>query len=161
MDAEEAVATMDVAAWLIDTRSQVLDEAYTALGHTHPTHYEAAGESVTRERLGELFSLVVSTLQTRDLAALSTFVQQLATRRFDEGFPIAEVQAAMNSLEEAMWHRVVDAAPADELADAIGMLSTVLGYAKDTLARTWVSLATKRHVPTLDLSALFAGGERP
>lgn len=161
MVGEEALSTMDVAAWLIETRAQVLDEAYAALGHTHPTHYEAAGEGVTRERLGELFSLVVSTLQTRDLAALSTFVQQLATRRFDEGYPIGEVQAAMNSLEEAMWHRVVDAAPADELAEAIGMLSTVLGYAKDTLARTWVSLASRRHVPTLDLSALFAGGERP
>jgi hypothetical protein len=150
---------MDVAAWLQQTRSEVLDEAYGSLERSHPAHYEAIGEHVTRERLDELFSLVVSTLQTRDVAALSTFVQQLATRRFDEGFDLSEVQAAMNSLEGAMWRRVVAVAPPDELADAIGMLSTVLGFAKDTLARTWVSLASKRHVPSLDLSALFAGGD--
>jgi hypothetical protein len=151
---------MDVAAWLVDTRSDVLDEAFASLAHTQAAHYVAAGESVTRERLDELFSLVVSTLRTRDLAALSTFVQQLATRRFDEGYSIGEVQVAMNSLEEAMWHRVVSTAPPEDLAEAIGLLSTVLGYAKDTLARTWVSLASHRHVPSLDLSALFAGGDR-
>ena len=150
---------MDVAAWLLDNRSDVLDEAVASLGRTHLTHYESAGENVTRERLDELFSLVVSTVQTRDLARLSTFVEGLATDRFNEGFSLAEVQTAMNSLEEAMWHRIVDAVTTDELPEAIGLLSTVLGFAKDTLARTWVSLATKRHVPSLDLSALFAGGD--
>jgi hypothetical protein len=150
---------MDVAAWLLDNRSDVLDEAVASLGRTHLSHYESAGENVTRERLDELFSLVVSTVQTRDLARLSTFVEGLATDRFNEGFSLAEVQTAMNSLEEAMWHRIVDAVPTDELPEAIGLLSTVLGFAKDTLARTWVSLATKRHVPSLDLSALFAGGD--
>lgn len=150
---------MDVAAWLLDNRSDVLDEAVASLGRTHLTHYESAGEAVTRERLDELFSLVVSTVQTRDLARMSTFIEGLATDRFNEGFSLAEVQTAMNSLEEAMWHRTVDAVPTDELAEAIGLLSTVLGFAKDTLARTWVSLATKRHVPSLDLSALFAGGD--
>lgn len=150
---------MDMAAWLADNRSDLLDEAYAALDRTHPTHYEAAGEDVTRARLDELFSLVVSTLEQRDLARLSTSIETLATERFNEGFSLAEVQTAMNSLEEAMWHRTVDAVPADELAEAIGLQSTVLGFAKDTLARTWVALATRRHVPSLDLSALFAGGD--
>ena len=150
---------MDVAAWLLDNRSDVLDEAVASRGRTHQSHYESAGENVTRERLDELFSLVVSTVQTRDLARMSTFIEGLATDRFNEGFSLAEVQTAMNSLEETMWHRTVDAVPTDELAEAIGLLSTVLGFAKDTLARTWVSLATKRHVPSLDLSALFAGGD--
>lgn len=150
---------MDVAAWLLDNRSDVLDKAVAALGRTHLAHYESAGDTVTRERLDELFSLVVSTLQTRDLARLSTFIERLATDRFNEGFSLAEVQTAMNSLEEAMWQRTVDTIPAEELAEVIGLQSTVLGYAKDTLARTWVSLATKRHVPSLDMSALFAGGD--
>jgi hypothetical protein len=34
-------------------------------------------------------------------------------------------------------------------------LNTILGYGKDTLARRYVSLASARHVPTLDLSAYF------
>ena len=37
------------------------------------------------------------------------------------------------------------------------LLSTVLGFGKDALARTFVELASKRHVRSLDLTALFAG----
>jgi hypothetical protein len=56
-----------------------------------------------------------------------------------------------------MWRRIVAAAPPADLAEAVGLLSTVLGFGKDTLARTYVALATRSHVPSLDLSALFAG----
>ena len=41
--------------------------------------------------------------------------------------------------------------------EAIGLLTTVLGFGKDAVARKYLSLACKRHVPSLDLSALFAG----
>ena len=59
-----------------------------------------------------------------------------------------------------MWRRVADGVPPADLAEAIGLLSTILGFGKDALARRYVSLATERHVPTLDLSALFDGTER-
>jgi len=49
------------------------------------------------------------------------------------------------------------ACPPDELAEAVGLLSTILGFGKDALARTYVSLASHRRVPSLDLSALFSG----
>jgi len=39
----------------------------------------------------------------------------------------------------------------------VGLLTTVLGFGKDTVARKYLSLAMKRHVPSLDLSVLFAG----
>jgi hypothetical protein len=41
------------------------------------------------------------------------------------------------------------------LAEAAGLLTTVLGAGKDALARTYVSLASEQHVPSLDLGALF------
>ena len=47
--------------------------------------------------------------------------------------------------------------PGDDLVEAIGLLSTVLGFGKDAVARTYVSRASKRHVTSLDLSALFRG----
>jgi hypothetical protein len=56
-----------------------------------------------------------------------------------------------------MWRRVISAEPPADLAEAIGLVSTVLGYGKDAVARKYLSLASKRHVPSLDLSALFAG----
>jgi hypothetical protein len=90
---------------------------------------------------------------------MSVYAEKVAEQRFDQGFDISEVQMAFNALEEAMWRRVVDGTTPDELAEAVGLLSTVLGFGKDALARKYVSLASERHVPSLDLTALFAGIE--
>ncbi len=150
---------MDVAALLVTQERDVIDEAYTALERSHVTHYEAAGESFTRKGLTDLFHLVVASIGDRDLAEMSVYAEKVAERRFGQGFDISEVQMAFNALEEAMWRRVVADTPPDELAEAVGLLSTVLGFGKDALARKYVSLASERHVPSLDLSALFAGIE--
>lgn len=148
---------MDLDALLLEAEAGVLDEAYAALHRRHVTHYELAGETFTRQRLADLFGLVVAAIQTHDLAAMSAYCEGVAEERFNHGFDISEVQMAFNSLEEATWKRVVSAEPLGDLAEAIGMLSTVLGYGKDVVARKYLSLACKRHVPTLDLSSLFAG----
>jgi hypothetical protein len=47
--------------------------------------------------------------------------------------------------------------PPEDLAEAIGLVGTVFGAAKDALARGYVSLASHHHVTSLDLSALFRG----
>ena len=84
--------------------------------------------------------------------------------KFDYVAP-ASVEEALSALSEhgddakIMWRRAVVGVPADELAEAVGLLTTILGAGKDALARRYVSLASQRHVPTLDLSALFAGIE--
>jgi hypothetical protein len=148
---------MDLDALLMEAESGVLDEAYSALHRSHVTHYELAGEKFTRQALADLFGLVVTAIRTRDLAAMSAYSEGIAVERFNDGYDISEVQMAFNALEEAMWRRVVSAEPPDDLAEAIGLLSTVLGYGKDTVARRYLSLASRRHVPSLDLSALFAG----
>ncbi|MBK6762363.1 MAG: hypothetical protein IPG68_03385 [Micrococcales bacterium] len=148
---------MNLDALLVDGESGVLDEAYAALQRSHIAHYEAAGEQFTRQRLADLFRLVVDAIATRNLAEMSEFSEAVAVERFNQGFDIFEVQTAYNALEEAMWRRVVAAGPPAELPEAIGLLSTVLGFGKDALARKYVSLASERHVPSLDLSALFDG----
>lgn len=150
---------MDLTALLTERGPEVLEEAYASLERSHGTHYERAGEGFARERLAELSGLVVEAIRTRDLAPLSAHAEQVATERFNHGFSISEVQTAFNALEEAMWRRVVAETPPEELAESIGLLSTVFGFAKDVMARTFVSLASRRHVPSLDLSALFAGTE--
>ena len=51
---------MDVADLLENARAQVLDEAFAALESSHIAHYEAAGEPLARQRLGESEGLVTS-----------------------------------------------------------------------------------------------------
>lgn len=148
---------MDVAALLAAQESEVLDEAYDVLERSHVAHYQAAGELFTRARLTDLFQLVVASIGDRDLAEMSGYAEKIAEQRFGQGFDISEVQLAFNALEETMWRRVVAGTPPADLAEAVGLLSTVLGFGKDALARRYVSLASERHVSSLDLSALFAG----
>jgi hypothetical protein len=148
---------MDVHVLLENARTQVLDEAFAALESSHIAHYEAAGEPLTRQRLGDLHDLVVAAIRDRDLSGVVSYAHEVAVERFNAGFDISEVQTAFNSLEEAMWRRLVADEPHAELAEAIGLLSTVLGAGKDSLARTYVSLAGHRHVPSLDMTALFHG----
>ena len=148
---------MDLDSLLLEDEESVLDEAYSALHRRHVTHYELAGEAFTRQALAGLFSLVLASIRTRHLAMMRAYAEGIAEERFNDGYDISEVQMAFNSLEEAMWRRVVSAEPRDDIAESIGLLSTVLGYGKDAVARKYLSLAMQRHVPSLDLSALFAG----
>jgi hypothetical protein len=148
---------MDLDALLLESEPEVLDEAYSALHGAHVAHYELAGETFTRQAIADLFGLVISAIRNRDLAAMSAYSEGIAVERFNHGYDISEVQMAFNSLEDAMWRRVVSSEPPGDLAEAIGLLSTVLGYGKDAVARKYLSLACNRHVPSLDLSALFAG----
>ncbi len=152
---------MDCAALLLESRSSIVDESYAVLERSHVRHYEAAGEELTRQRLEGLFDLVVTAIRDRDLSAVSASAQRVAEERFAAGFDIGEVQAAFNALEEAMWRSVVSSTDPADLAEATGLLSTVLGFGKDVLARTYVSLAARRRVPSLDFTALFAGTQGP
>ena len=85
------------------------------------------------------------------------YMDQIARERFEAGFDIHEIQTAVNVLEESIWRQISQLVPPDELAEAFGLVSTVLGAAKDALARTYVSLASHNKAPSLDLNALFQG----
>ena len=146
-----------IASLLENARTEILDEAYTALESLKSLHYEKAGEPFTRQKLADLYDLVVGAIRERELDGIEAYAETVARERFAAGFDISEVQAAFNSLERTTWHRLVADVPHSELARAVGLLSTVLGAGKDVLARTYGSLATEHHVPSLDLTALFDG----
>ena len=148
---------MDLVGVLGASKGEVLAEAFASLERSHLKHYELAGPEGSKQRLSDLFELVLECLGHRQLAPMSEYAETVAQERFSAGFDISEVQTAFNVLEEAIWTVVVPRIPAEELAEATGLIGTVLGAGKDSLARAWVSLATSRHVPSLDLSALFQG----
>ena len=150
---------MAVEDFLAQQRAEVLDEAGEGLSRSHAAHYERSGEEFTRERLAELFDMVVAALRDRQLEEVARYSEAVAQQRFENGFGIAEVQTAFNVMEETIWRHVVASMSADELAEALGLVGTVLGHAKDMMARRYVSLASQRHVPSLDLTTFFSGPE--
>lgn len=143
---------------LLKTESEtIVAEATQSLLRSRLKHYAEAGAEESRARLQQLFDLLLESLQTRDLGPVIDHSAQIAEERYNAGFDIQEVQMAINVLEEAAWRHVVQALPPEALAESIGLLTTVLGAAKDALARKYVELASQRKSPSLNLSALFKG----
>jgi hypothetical protein len=147
----------DIAAFLQHERRAILEAAEAALERMHMPHYEKVGADTIRERLAVLFDHLVESIAKRDLTPSVEYSRRVAEQRFNHGYDIAEVQTAFNALEEAAWSCAVERLEATELAEALGLVSTVLGAGKDALASTYVSLAASTNVRSLDLRALFAG----
>jgi hypothetical protein len=150
-------SVLDLVGILRSAQAGVLDEAVATLGRSHLEHYQRAGAETSRRRLGELYALVSDCVAQRTLMPMIGYGESVARDRFSAGFEITEVQTAFNVLEEAIWRVVIPGVPVEELAEATGLIGTVLGAGKDALARAWVSMATSQHVASLDLTALFQG----
>jgi hypothetical protein len=153
------VATVDTTEFLTRERAAIVTAAETALVRAHARHYESAGETEVHRRLEALFDHLLLALRERDLGPLLAFAQAVAEERFNAGYDLSEVQTAFSALEEATWARILAELDPSQLAESLGLVSTILGSGKDALACRYVSLATNTHVPSLDLRALFAGAE--
>lgn len=150
---------MDLYQFLHDRTNDILAEAITAIARSHVKHYEEAGPEHTQQRLKALLVLTVRAVKERNLGPMIAHTETIARERFNSGFDLWEVQTAFNVLEEAIWVRVIKDIPPAELPEALGLISTILGVGKDTLARRYVSLAAKMKVPSLNLQSLFTGIE--
>jgi hypothetical protein len=148
---------MRLVELLRQSSAEIVDEAAQALQRSRLRHYEEMGPEFTHERLRALFGLTVAGVERRTTTDMREHADRLARERFAADFDLQEVQTAFNVLEEAIWKRVLTDLDPAEFAQALGLVSTVLGVGKDTLARTYVSLASRQHAPSLDLRALFAG----
>lgn len=148
---------MDTTAFLTAERAVIVREAEATLARLHERHYASAGAAEVERRLDTLFDHLLTAVATRDLTPVIGYAQSVADERFASGYDLSEVQAAFNALEAATWGRILAGLEPELMAEALGLVSTVFGAAKDALGRRYVSLATTTHAPSLDLRALFAG----
>lgn len=146
---------MNLTQLLQDKREEIVNAAALSLDRSHLPHYEQAGPVESRERLTRLYNLIEQSIAQRHLQAIIDHAERIAQERFAAGYDLLEVQTAFNVLEEAIWHHLIQVCPPAELAEAIGLVSTVQGAAKDALARQYVSLASQTRVTTLNLGVLF------
>lgn len=122
----------------------------TELHHARLKHYIADGEDVTRERVGRFIERALDCFDQRRAEPMIEHAEMIAQKRFDSGYDLAEVQTAINVIEEALWKRILSSVEPEELAHALGMVNSIFGMSKDVLARTYVSLATQPDSSDLD-----------
>lgn len=137
--------------------ADIVAEAEEALQRARLRNYEKSGRENTHQRLKALFVLTARAAKERNLGPMIAHTETVASERFEAGFDLWEVQTAFNVLEEAIWVRVLRELPPTEFAEALGLVSTILGVGKDTLARRYVSLATKTKTRSLNMQSLFTG----
>ncbi len=148
---------MDIHTLLHNRSAEILADAEEAITRARLHTYAKAGSESTHQRLKALFVLTTRAAKERNLGPMIAHAESIAHERFEAGYDLWEVQTAFNVLEEAIWMRILKELPPAGYAEALGLVSTVLGAGKDTLARRYVSLASKTRVPTLNLESLFTG----
>jgi len=148
---------MDINQLLHDQSNDILSDAEASIARARLAHYEKSGAEHTHQRLKALYTLTARAVKEKNLGPMVAHAETIARERFEAAFDLSEVQTAFNVLEEAIWVRILKNISPNELAEALGLISTVLGAGKDALARTYVSLASKTKAPSLNLQSLFAG----
>jgi hypothetical protein len=140
---------MTVTQFLEAEREGILAEAVVAASAA--PRYGVAELGV---RLAALFDELVAAVDARDLTSIIEYARHLARARWSAGYDIAQVQVAINALEEAVWLRIFESAPQPLVGEALRLVSTVLGAAKDALAQEYVEQA-KAGPPAPDPSRLL------
>lgn len=144
---------------LQDRMGEILAEASEGITRARARNYDKAGAEHVHQRLKALYVLTARGVKERNLGPMVAHVETIAQERFASGFDLWEVQTAFNALEEAIWKHIMAELPPEGKAEALGLVSTILGIGKDTLARRYLSLATRTKTPSLNLQSLFSGTE--
>jgi hypothetical protein len=142
---------------LVNNQTDIINEAFTSLQRSHLKHYDTSRADENWQRLAKLFDLTLNGIKTRSLIEMVTYSEKIAKERYESGFDLHEVHTAYNVLEESIWKAIIKEVDQTDLAESLGLISTVLGTGKESLAIAYVSLSGKQRVKSLNLSQLFRG----
>lgn len=146
---------MEPHKFLEENKSQILNDAAESLHRAQLKSYSLSSIEQNKFRLEKLFDYTTLCVESKNLVGMTEYADKIAKERFNAGFDLHEVHTAFNVLEETIWKSIMDNFEVSGLGKALGLISTVLGAGKETLALTYVSLASKSKTRTLDLSELF------
>jgi len=142
---------------LVDNQTEIINEAFELLQRSHLKHYDSSRADENWQRLAKLLDLTVNGIQTKSLVEMISYSEKVAKERYESGFDLHEVHTAYNVIEEVMWKKIINEIESTRLAEALGLISTILGTGKESLALAYVTLASKQKAKSLNLTQLFKG----
>lgn len=142
---------------LVNNQTDIINEAFYSLERSHLKHYDTSRADENWQRLAKLFDLTLNGIKTKSLVDIVNYSEKVAKERYESGFDLHEVHTAYNVLEESLWKIIVKEIEPSQLPESLGLISTVLGTGKESLALAYVSLASKQKVKSLNLTQLFKG----
>ncbi len=148
---------MNILECLHQNQSDIIRTAFDSLLRSNLKHYSTASANANWERIEKLFDLTFNCIKEKSLVELIEYSEKIASERYTAGYDLHEVHAAYNVLEEAIWGVILNNLDPKDYGQALGLVSTVLGAGKETLALTYISMTGKKRPESLDLSELFKG----
>lgn len=125
----------------------ILLEATESLVKSQLEHYKHLSPERLRYRMANLFDSTRACIEKDKCDMIVKFIEKVGEERFESGYKLHEVQAAINMLEECLWKKIVDFVKVDDQIEALLKVNSVLNKAKEVLAGTYIALE-KEH--TLD-----------
>ncbi len=138
---------MEISEVLAGAQDRVVSEVVASLQRRDQARHDASSPEQRRCDVRHLFELVLRCAHEGSAEPIITPSQQIAADRFAAGADLAEVQEVFNSLAEVLWRQVAGAFAGDQRVEALKLVNAVLGTGKDTLARTYVTLASRAGSP--------------
>ncbi len=131
---------MNLIELLESKAEEIINGASGAMQRAGMKHYDADTPEQTRKKLTMLYHLTERGVNEQNLFPMISYVEKMAEERFSSGFDLQEVQTAINVLEEYLWKQIIKDLPAGAQAEALRIISSILGGAKDAVARRYVEL---------------------
>lgn len=131
---------MNLIELLESKAEEIINGASEAMQRAGMKHYEKDAPEGIRKKLAMLYHLTERGVNEQNLFPMVSYVEKMAEERFSSGFDLQEVQTAINVLEEFMWKQIIKDLPAGAQAEALRIISSILGSAKDAIARRYVEL---------------------
>ena len=149
---------MNLSNYLKQNQQELIRTAFEGLLRSNLKHYSSSTANENWQRIEKLFDLTLKSIENKSLVEMIEYSEKVAAERFKMGFDLHEVHTAYNVLEETLWKEILNNIELKDIGKALGLVSTILGAGKETLALTYLSLTGKAKPKSLDLSELFKGG---
>jgi len=120
----------------------VIDEAVAALAQAGQAGRSPRPDGRRRE-VRQLFRLVLRCVRAGCAEPVIRPSGQIAAHCYAAGTDLAEIQGSFTVLAEVLWRQLAGALAGEQLVTALGLLAAITAAGKDTMARTYLALATR------------------
>ena len=148
---------MELLKLLTDQKDDIVSKATEHTRFDGLKHYQSESIHVITERLAPLMDVFLTSLKERNVIPMVEYSETVARDRFSQGYPLDEVIAAYNILEEQLWETVKEQQHVDRQADNFSIISRIMGAGKTALADAYLSSTSSSKKKALLIDKLFGG----
>lgn len=138
---------------MANKKSEIIRSSVELLVKSKIKHYQNETQAELNQRITTLFDRFSLCVEKRNLNLIQEYATSLAQLRFNSGYELAEVQAAINALKESLWNFLVLEVDKENFVETAGLLNTTLGRLKDLVGQEYVRLASKTKSASIDFAA--------